>query len=114
VRIGDRPQSERELRDLSREIYERAKADPEGYIEMEKIGAAIIQIGPMRIAIAKPPFSDGLEITAVRPVAKVSFDSYRHNAMLKTRLKEGQREFSSPDHPVQANPPLRPASPNIS
>ena len=58
---------------------------------MEKTGAAIIQIGPMRIAIAKPPFSDGLEITAVRPVAKVSFDSYRHNAMLKTRLKESQR-----------------------
>ena len=91
VRLGDRPTSERELRDLSREIYERAKADPDGYVEMEKIGAAIIQIGPMRIAIAKPPFSDGLEITAVRPVAKVSFDSYRHSSMLKTRLKEGQR-----------------------
>lgn len=91
IKLGERPLSERELRDLSREIFERAKADPEGYIEMEKIGAAIIQIGPMRIAIAKPPFSDGLEITAVRPVAKVSFDSYRHNAMLKTRLKEGQR-----------------------
>jgi ATPase len=91
VRLGERPLSERELRDLSREIYERAKADPQGYIEMEKIGAAVIQIGPMRIAIAKPPFSDGLEITAVRPVARVSFDSYRHSTMLKTRLKEGQR-----------------------
>ena len=91
VRIGERPLSERELRDLSREIFERAKADPEGYVEMEKIGAAVIQIGPMRIAIAKPPFSDGLEITAVRPVAKVSFDSYRHSSMLKERLKESQR-----------------------
>jgi ATPase len=91
IRLGERPLSERELRDLSKEIYERAKADPEGYIEMEKIGAAIIQLGPMRIAIAKPPFSDGLEITAVRPVAKVSFDSYRHSTMLKARLKEGQR-----------------------
>ena len=58
---------------------------------MEKIGAAVIQLGPMRIAIAKPPFSDGLEITAVRPVAKVSFDSYRHSSMLKERLKESQR-----------------------
>ena len=91
VRLGERPLSERELRDLSREIFERAKADPEGYVEMEKIGAAVIQIGPMRIAIAKPPFSDGLEITAVRPVAKVSFDSYRHSSMLKERLKESQR-----------------------
>lgn len=91
VRLGERSLSERELRDLSREIYERAKADPEGYVEMEKIGAAVIQLGPMRIAIAKPPFSDGLEITAVRPVAKVSFDSYRHSSMLKERLSESQR-----------------------
>ncbi|MBN1235659.1 MAG: Flp pilus assembly complex ATPase component TadA [Methanotrichaceae archaeon] len=91
VRLGERPLSERELRDLSREIYERTKADPEGYVEMEKMGATIIQLGPMRIAIAKPPFSDGLEITAVRPVAKVNFDSYRHSGMLKERLKEAQR-----------------------
>ena len=91
VHLGERPLSERELRDLSREIYERAKAYPEGYVEMEKMGASIIQIGPMRIAIAKPPFSDGLEITAVRPVAKVSFDSYRHSDMLKERLRVGQR-----------------------
>jgi ATPase len=91
IRIGERALSERELRDLSREIFERAKADPEGYVEMERIGAAVIQIGPMRIAIAKPPFSDGLEITAVRPVAKVSFDSYRHSSMLKERLKVSQR-----------------------
>lgn len=91
VRISEKPMSDRELRDISREIYERAKVDPEGYVEMEKMGAAVIQLGPMRIAIAKPPFSDGLEITAVRPVAKVDLDSYKHSAELKGRLKEGQR-----------------------
>lgn len=91
VQIADRPLSERDLRDISREIFDRVKVDPEGYIELEKIGATVIQLGPMRIAIAKPPFSDGLEITAVRPVAKVDFDSYKHSAMLKERLREGQR-----------------------
>ena len=91
VRIADKPLTERELRDISREIFDRVKVDPEGYIELEKIGASVIQLGPMRIAIAKPPFSDGLEITAVRPVAKVDFDSYKHSAMLKERLKESQR-----------------------
>ena len=91
MRLGERPLYERELRDLSREIQERTKADPEGYVEMEKIGATVIQLGPMRIAITKPPFSDGLEITAVRPVAKVDLDSYRHSTELKARLKEGQR-----------------------
>ena len=91
VRIAEKPLTERELRDISREIFDRVKVDPEGYIELEKIGASVIQLGPMRIAIAKPPFSDGLEITAVRPVAKVDFDSYKHSAMLKERLKESQR-----------------------
>ena len=91
VRIAEKPLTERELRDISREIFDRVKVDPEGYIELEKIGATVIQLGPMRIAIAKPPFSDGLEITAVRPVAKVDFDSYKHSAMLKERLKESQR-----------------------
>jgi ATPase len=91
VQIADKPLTERDLRDISREIFDRVKVDPEGYIELEKIGATVIQLGPMRIAIAKPPFSDGLEITAVRPVAKVDFDSYKHSAMLKERLKEGQR-----------------------
>jgi len=91
MKIGEKPMSERELRDISREIFERAKLDPEGYVEMEKTGASVVQLGPMRIAIAKPPFSDGLEITAVRPVARVDLDSYRHAPELKERLREGQR-----------------------
>jgi ATPase len=91
IRLSERPLSDKELRDISREIFERVKVDPEGYIEMEKQGAAVIQLGPMRIAIAKPPFSDGLEITAVRPVAKVDLESYRHSDELKARLREGQR-----------------------
>ncbi|MBN1323167.1 MAG: Flp pilus assembly complex ATPase component TadA [Methanotrichaceae archaeon] len=91
VKIAEKPQSEREIREIAREIYERVKVDPNGRIEMEKNGATIIQLGPMRIAIARPPFADGLEITAVRPVAKVSLDSYKHNAELKERIKEGQR-----------------------
>lgn len=91
VKLDNKPQSERELRDISREIFERAKVDPEGYVEMERMGAAVIQLGPMRIAIARPPFSDGLEITAVRPVAKVDLESYQHSDELKARLREGQR-----------------------
>ena len=91
VKSEEKPMSERELRDLSREIFERAKLDPEGYVEMEKTGASVVQLGPMRIAIAKPPFSDGLEITAVRPVAKVDLESYRHAPELKERLSESQR-----------------------
>ena len=91
VRLGEKPLSDKELRDVSREIFERVKVDPDGAVEIEKMGASVIQLGTMRIAIAKPPFSDGLEITAVRPVAKVDLDSYKHSAELKDRLRSSQR-----------------------
>jgi ATPase len=91
VTIGDTPLSERNLRDMAREIQEQAKSDPKGYIEMEKIGAAVIQLGTTRIAIARPPFSDAMEITAVRPVASAVLEDYRHSDELKARLSEDQR-----------------------
>ncbi|MEM2933655.1 MAG: PINc/VapC family ATPase [Methanocellales archaeon] len=91
VELRDRPMSEKEMRELAHEIIERAKRDPHGFIEIEKEGATIIQLGPMRIAIARPPFSDGLEITAVRPIANISLDDYRMSRELKERILEKQR-----------------------
>jgi len=89
--IGKRPLRERDLRDISREIFGRAKADSQGHIEMEKMGAAVVQLGTMRIAIAQTPFSEAMEITAVRPVAKVDLEDYHHSDELKARLVESQR-----------------------
>ncbi|NYT00750.1 MAG: Flp pilus assembly complex ATPase component, partial [Methanocellales archaeon] len=91
VKIRDQPCTEKELREISHEILERAKSDPDGFIEFEKRGVTIVQLGSMRIAIASPPFSDGMEITAVRPIAKVTLDEYRFCKELKARLVERQR-----------------------
>ena len=99
VKIRDQPCTEKELRDISHEILERAKSDPDGFIEFEKRGATIVQLGSMRIAIASPPFSDGMEITAVRPIANVTLDDYRFSNELKARLVERQRGI------VVAGPP---------
>ena len=51
---------------------ERSKSDFKSFIEIEMDGATVIQFREYRISIAKPPFSDGVEITVVRPVARVS------------------------------------------
>ena len=85
VRIRDQPSSEYELVGLAQEILERAKRSPDGFIEHESRGITIVQIGSMRIAIARSPFVDGMEITAVRPVVDISFDGDRAE-MLKERL----------------------------
>ena len=91
VPIRDVPSTENELRSIYRELVEKAKHDPESFVEMELHGATVLQIGNMRIAIATPPFSDGIEITAVRPVAFVSLDDYRLSEELKNRLSGEQR-----------------------
>ncbi|HOV68071.1 MAG TPA: ATPase, T2SS/T4P/T4SS family, partial [Methanoregulaceae archaeon] len=86
VRIRDQPSNEYELVGLAQEILERAKRSPDGFIEHESRGITIVQIGSMRIAIARSPFVDGMEITAVRPVVDISFDEYDRAEMLKERL----------------------------
>jgi ATPase len=91
VRIREQPVSEYELRALAQEILERAKRDPDGFIEVEKRGITVVQIGSMRIAIARRPFSDGMEITAVRPIVDVTLDNYTKSDLLKKRITGEKR-----------------------
>lgn len=91
VRIRDEPCTEPELHAIARELIVRVKRDPDSFLEIDYTGATVFQIGSMRIAVAQPPFSDGMEITAVRPVAVVSLDDYRMGKELKDRIVERQR-----------------------
>lgn len=90
VKIRDQPSSEYELIALAQECLERAKRDPDGFIEHESRGITILQIGSMRIAIARCPFVDGMEITAVRPVVDVGLDDYSGTDGLTQRLARGR------------------------
>ena len=91
VKIREEASTEKELHAITRELIERAKRDPDSHLEIEYDGVMVFQIGSMRIAIAQPPFSDGMEITAVRPVAQVRLDDYKLSKELRTRIIERQR-----------------------
>jgi len=91
VKIRDAPTSEYELRALAQEILERAKRDPDGFIEVEKRGITVVQIGSMRIAIARRPFSDGMEITAVRPIVDVTLKDYSKADIITKRITSEKR-----------------------
>ena len=86
VKIREAPSMEYELRAMAQEILERAKRDPTGFIEMEKRGVTVVQIGAMRIAIARKPFSDGTEISAIRPIRSMKLEDFQKNGILKKRL----------------------------
>ncbi|MDO5844646.1 MAG: PINc/VapC family ATPase [Methanocorpusculum sp.] len=89
VQIRETPISEHELRAISQECLERAKRHPDGFVEVEIPGVTVSQIGSMRITTTRPPFSDGIEVTIVRPTREVSFESYNFAAALKDRLRDG-------------------------
>ncbi|MEM2345150.1 MAG: PINc/VapC family ATPase [Archaeoglobaceae archaeon] len=91
VKLSDKPLSYEELSEIADEIIEAARQDEESSIEIERKGAMVVQLRDVRIAIAERPFSDKMEITAVRPIAKVSIDEYGVSEELKRRIVEKQR-----------------------
>ncbi len=83
--------TEDDLRGYAADIEEATHANPDGFVELDEPGMTIVQFREFRIAIARPPFSDGIEITAVRPIVKTEFEDYEHADELKERLLERQR-----------------------
>ncbi|HWQ66346.1 MAG TPA: PINc/VapC family ATPase [Methanospirillum sp.] len=86
VTIRENLCTEYELRSMAQECVERAKRDPDGFIEIEKRGVTVVQIGSMRISIARRPFSDGMEITAVRPIVDLALGDYAEAEVIKKVL----------------------------
>jgi ATPase len=89
--IGDDLLTEDELREYASDIEEAARIHPDGFVELDEPGMTIIQYREYRIAIARPPFSDGMEITAVRPIIKTTLDDYDQADELRDRLLERER-----------------------
>ncbi len=88
VRLSDEPLTEDDLNEIIREVSEATRISEEGYVEISRSGAMVLQLGNYRIAIARPPFSDGLEVTIVRPIAKLTLDDYKLSGKFLQRLKE--------------------------
>jgi ATPase len=84
---GTKDLGHKELRDIVRECIEYTRRDYSSFTEMEKHGCTVLQLGPMRITIAQPPFSDGLELTAVRPITKKVLTDYELPDGIQERLE---------------------------
>ncbi|KUH33227.1 ATPase [Thermococcus celericrescens] len=88
VPVRDEVLSDRELEEIADDIVERARRDPESFIELDEPGATVVQLRNYRIVIAKPPFADRIEITAVRPVRKLNIEEYELSEKLLERLAD--------------------------
>jgi ATPase len=88
VKIRDEPCTAQELEKLIKEISEVTRMSENGFVEITRSGATVIQLGKYRIAITRPPFSDGLEITIVKPTIELKLEDYNLSEKLMKRLKE--------------------------
>lgn len=88
VELNNKKLKQDEIKEIADQIIEDANTSKDGFIEVSRKGSTIIQLGRYRIVIAKPPFADGWEITAVRPVKTLSFTDYKLSDKLKKRVSE--------------------------
>jgi ATPase len=86
VKVAENPSTSEEIERIIREISEAARVSREGFVEINRAGAMVIQLGRFRIAITRPPLSDGLEVTIVRPVVTLTLQDYGLSSKLMERL----------------------------
>ena len=91
VKIAEEKFTYKQLEAIAEEILEKERYDPKTYLEVDRQGAIVVQSRDLRISIARPPFSEALEITAVRPVAEVSLEHYHLSSQLIERLTNSAR-----------------------
>ena len=85
--LSEKRYTYKELKKIVDEILDKANSDPKTYLESEKEGSFVVQSREYRISIAYPPFSEALEITAVRPVANIRLDEYHLSEKLLNRIR---------------------------
>ena len=86
--IKEKILSAEEIKDISRQIIEEARTRLDSFVEIAREGSTLVQLGPYRIVILRPPFSDGWEITAVKPIKKLKLEDYRMSEKLRKRIAE--------------------------
>jgi len=89
VRLSRKRIEENDLKAIIDQVLAKARKDEDSFIEIGKHGALVVQLGNYRISITRPPFSDGLELTAVRPIVKLSLKDYKLHKELEERIVKG-------------------------
>ncbi len=88
VKISDKPLLPEEVELICKEIMDAVRYEEDAFFEIGAHGANVVQVGDKRIAITRPPFSDGVEVTVVRPVVKLELDEYKLSRKLLDRLEK--------------------------
>jgi ATPase len=83
------PLTGHDIRLLTSDIIEKTKISENAFIELNNAGVTIVQFKNYRIVITKPPFADGWELTAVKPIVILETKDYNLSPKLLERLEMG-------------------------
>jgi len=86
LQLSEEKMSHARLNEIANEIVDSARMLNQGLIEISRKGAIVVQLGIFRVAITRPPFSESIEITIVRPMVKLSLSDYDISEKLMHRL----------------------------
>lgn len=86
--IGKEKITKKKFDAIANSILRSMRGQEHCFVEFEEYGAMVLQIRDMRISITRPPFSEGEEITIVRPIVKLVLDDYKLSDKLKARIKD--------------------------
>ena len=79
------------LQEMLQTVVEENQHRSDCFLEINRKGCQVLQLGDLRITCASPPFSDAREITVVRPVAKLSLSDYDLEPKIVERLSNHHR-----------------------
>ena len=68
--------SKEDLYALIDKIFQEVEWRDDWFLEIDRTFSKVIQLGPYRIVIVYPPLSDGLEMTVVKPVKRLTITDY--------------------------------------
>jgi ATPase len=85
-KISNEPITNKKIEEVALEIIEFVREDQHSFIEIERTGALVAQMRDFRIVITRPPFSNDVEITAVRPLVNLELSDYSIDSRLQKRL----------------------------
>ncbi|MFQ6011412.1 MAG: PINc/VapC family ATPase [Nitrososphaerales archaeon] len=87
IKVKNSPSEKEDLQQMIKQISEASRVSQEGFVEISGSGVLVIQLGNFRIALIRPPLSDGLEVTIVRPLVELVLEDYKISEKLMDRLK---------------------------
>lgn len=91
IKLSKKPLRKDTLIDLAKEIIEKTKMDYESFIEISRPGSTVVQYKNYRIVIVRTPVSNGLEITAIKPIKKLTLKDYKIDEHILERIKKQAR-----------------------